>query len=120
MANKNDYVAQRQKRDREMLATGISMGMQLTSDFFQIALRDPEVMGKDIFGRGRIEKIVDKTMELDDYFNLAFSDHVEAEMYQEEMDRLLREIWKDDLLPFQERYDKLKKVKYDKPKKGWV
>lgn len=120
MAVKNDYVAQRQKRDREMLANGISLGMQLASDFFQIALRDPEVMGKDIFGRGRIEKIVAKTMELDDYFNLAFSDHVEAERYQEEMDRLLREIWEDDLIPFQERYDKLKKIKYDKPKKGWV
>ena len=120
MGGNNNYIKQRQERDRQMIATGISLGMQLTSDFFQIALRDSEVMGKDTFGRQRIEKIVAKTMELDDYFNLAFSDHVEAERYQEEMDRLLREIWKDDLLPFQERYDKLKTVKYDKPKKGWV
>lgn len=120
MGSKNDYIKQRQERDRQMIANGISLGMQLTSDFFQIALRDPEVMGKDTFGRTRIEKIVAKTMELDDYFHLAFSDHVEAERYQEEMDRLLREIWKDDLLPFRERYDKLKTIKYDKPKKGWV
>ena len=120
MGSRNDYIKQRYDRDREMLANGISLGMQLTSDFFQIALRDPEVMGKDTFGRGRIEKIVAKTMELDDYFHLAFSDHVEAERYQEEMDRLLCEIWKDDLLPVRERYDKLKQTKYDKPKKGWV
>ena len=116
----NDFLKRRDERDRQMLAHGISLGMQLTSDFFQIALRDPEVMGKDTFGRARIEKIVRKTMELDDYFHLAFSDHVEAERYQEEMDWLLREIWKDDLIPFQDRYDKLKKTKYDKPKKGWV
>ncbi len=95
------------------------MGMQISADYFQIALRDPEVMGKDTFGRGRIDKLNKKTLELDEYFNLAFSGHVEAERYQEEMDRKLREIWKDDLVPFRERYDKLKDIKYDKPKKGW-
>ena len=67
MGSKNDYIKQRQERDRQMIANGISLGMQLTSDFFQIALRDPEVMGKDTFGRTRIEKIVAKTMELDDF-----------------------------------------------------
>jgi hypothetical protein len=77
-------------------------------------------MGKDTFGRKRIEKINEKTMELDDYFNPAFSSHVEAERYQEEMDRKLREIYEDDLVPFRERYPYLKDFKYDKPKKGWV
>ena len=39
---------------------------------------------------------------------------------QEELDRCLREIWGEDLVPFYERYDELKKFKYDKAKKGWV
>lgn len=116
----NNYIKQRHERDREVFAAGLNMGMQIAADYFQIALRDPSVMGKDTFGRKRIEKINEKTMELDDYFNPAFSSHVEAERYQEEMDRKLREIYKDDLVPFNERYPYLKKYGYDKPRKGWV
>lgn len=116
----SDYIKQRQKRDREMFAAGLSMGMQIAGDYFQMSLRDPNVMGRDIFGRGRIEKIMKNTMKLDDYFSPAFSNDVETERYQEEMDRLLREIWEDDLVPFDQRYPNLKKCSYDKPKKGWV
>ena len=117
---KNEYLAQRQKRDQEMFAAGLNMGMQIAGDYFQMAVRDPEAVSKDIFGRGRIEKILKKTMELDEYFSLAFSEDVEAEKYQEEMDRKLREIWEDDLVPFMERYPNLKYYGYDKPRKGWV
>ena len=117
--SRNAYLEQQKKREREVFAAALSMGMQIAGDYFQIAIRDPEVMGKDIFGRGRIEKIMEKTMELDEYFSLAFSDDVEAERYQEEMDRKLREIYGNDLIPFSGRYPNLKKIKYDKPKKGW-
>jgi hypothetical protein len=116
----NNYIKQRHERDREMFAAGLNMGMQIVADYFQIALRDPDVMGKDTFGRNRIERINNKTLELDDYFNPAFSDDVEAERYQEEMDRLLREIWGKDLVPFRERYPSLKTIKYNKPRKNWV
>ena len=116
----NGYIKHRHERDREMFAAGLNMGMQIAADYFQIALRDPEAVNTDIFGRERIDKIVNKTMELDEYFSPAFSSDVEAERYQEEMDRKLREIWKDDLVPFNERYPNLKSIKYDKPKKGWV
>ena len=116
----NDLIKQRQKRDREMLAAGLNMGMQISADYFQVALRDPDVMGTDIHGRKRIDKIMKKTMDLDEYFSPAFSNDVEAERYQEELDRKLREIWEDDLIPFNERYPNLKQIKYDKPKKGWV
>jgi hypothetical protein len=116
----NNYIKQRHERDREMLAAGLNMGMQIVADYFQIALRDPDVMGKDTFGRNRIERINNKTLELDDYFNPAFSDDVEAERYQEEMDRLLREIWGKDLVPFRERYPSLKTIKYNKARKNWV
>ncbi len=117
---KNEYIAQRKQRDREIFAAGLSMGMQVAGDYFQMSIRDPKVIRKDIFGRGRIEKIMQNNMELDEYFSPAFSDDVEAERYQEEMDRKLKEIWGDDLVPFRERYPQLKTIKYDKPKKGWV
>jgi hypothetical protein len=116
----NDLIKQMKKRERQVFAAGLNMGMQIAADFFQMALRDPEAVGTDIFGRKRIERLNNKTMELDDYFNPAFSSDVEAERFQEEMDRKLREIYEDDLVPFRERYPYLNDFKYDKPKKGWV
>ena len=116
----NAFFKKLNERDRQTFAAGLDMGMQIASDYFQIAIRDPEVMGTNIFGRKRIERLNKKTLELDEYFSPAFSDHVEAERYQEEMDRKLSEIYKDDLVPFRERYPKLKTIKYNKPKKGWV
>lgn len=116
----NDLIKQMKKRERQVFAAGLNMGMQIAADYFQMALREPEVVNTDIFGRKRIDRIILKTFELDEYFSPAFSSHVEAERYQEEMDRKLREIYGDDLVPFRERYPYLKDFKYDKPKKGWV
>lgn len=116
----NDLIKKLKERDRKTFSAGLNMGMQIAADFFQMALRDHEAVGTDIFGRKRIERLNDKTMELDDYFNPAFSSDVEAERYQEEMDRKLHEIYGNDLVPFRERYPHLKDFKYDKPKKGWV
>ena len=115
-----DYIKQRHERDRKMIAIGLNMGMQITSDFYAMSLHDPDVMKKDTFGRGRIDAVTENNMKLDDYFNPAFSNDVEAERYQEEMDRKLREVYGDDLVPFKERYPYLKQINYDKPKKGWV
>ena len=120
MATKNAYLKQREERDRKIFAKGLLTGMQISADYFQMGLREPKAVGKDIFGRQRIEKLLQFTMELDDYYSKAFSNDVEADRFQEEMDRKLREIWKDDLVPFQERHPYLKYYGYDKPRKGWV
>lgn len=120
MGNRNDFLKQRDERDRKMLLAGMNLGMQAATDYMQMALRDKEVMHKDTFGRGRIDKILRKIMELDDTFSPAYSGAVDADYYQEKMDAALREIWGEDLLPFHERYPDLKKHGYDKPRKGWV
>ena len=117
---KNEFLKQREERDRKVFAAGLNMGMQIAGDYFQISLRNPKVMCNRPFGRKKIDRIMKDAMELDEYFNPAFSSDVEAERFQEEMDRKLREIYGDDLLPFSERYPNLKTTKYDKPKKGWV
>lgn len=77
-------------------------------------------MGKDVFGRSRVERLFRKAKELADYFHLAFTTDVEADKRQEELDGLLREIWGEDLSTFYDRYPELKKIQYDRPKKGWV
>lgn len=117
---KNAYLKARDERDRKFFLAGMEQGVQLVHDYVQIALRDQPTMNKDVFGRGRIEKLFQKVKECDAHFDLAFSDHVEADKRQEEMDALLREIWGDDLVPFEQRYPYAKKFSYEKPKKGWV
>ena len=117
--NKNTYLERRKAVNQAFLDAGEQMGIQKMWDYIQIALRDPETMGKDVMGRKRLEKLYKKTAELADYFHTAFTDDVEADHRQEEMDSALREIWDKDLFPFYERYPQLKKVDYTKSKKNW-
>jgi hypothetical protein len=117
---KNSYIKQRDERDRKFFLAGMMMGVQLAHDFIQIALRDPETMKKDVFGRERIEKLFAKVKDLDEHFNIAFSDDKEADYKQEELDANLKEIWGKDLVPFHQRYPYAKKLGYLKPRKGWV
>lgn len=117
---KNAFLKQRDERDRKFFEAGMDMGLQLCHDYVQMALRDQDTMGKDVFGRGRIEKLFRNVLKLDDYFHLAFTTHVEADKRQEEMDAILREIWGEDLVPFDKRYPYAKKYSYRKRRKGWV
>ena len=117
--NKNAYLERRNAVNQAMLDAGEQMGIQKMWDYIQIALRDPETMGKDVMGRKRLEKLYKKTSELANYFHTAFTDDVEADHRQEELDGALREIWEGDLSTFYERYPQLKKVDYTKSKKNW-
>ena len=116
----NEYLKKREERDRKFYNAGMMMGVQLVHDYVQMALRDPETMGKDIFGGARIEKLFAKCQAYDDYYSLCFTKHVEADKRQEEMDLVLKEIWGKDLCPFAERYPYTKYYGYNKPLKEWV
>lgn len=118
MAGKN-YLYRQQALYQGFFDAGEEIGMQKMWDYLQIALRDQDTMGKDTIGRKRMEKIFYKAKELADYFCLAFSDDVEADHRQEELDRCLREIWGDDLTTFYDRYPQLKKQRYDRAKEVW-
>ena len=115
----NKYLERQRQRDQAFLDAGERMGIQKMWDYFQIALRDPEIMGRDVFGRQRLEKIYKKTGELANYYHTAFTDDKEADVVQEQMDRALREIWGDDLTTFYDRYPELKKMDYTKSRKNW-
>lgn len=119
MGNKNSYLERRNAVYQQMLDTGEELGVQKMWDYVQIALRDPEVMDKDVFGRQRIEKIYKRCQALAEHFKTAFTDDKEADVKQEELDQVLKEIWGKDLCKFGERYPMLKKIDYSKPKKNW-
>lgn len=117
--NKNAYLERQRQRDQAFLDAGERMGIQKMWDYMQIALRDPEIMGKDVFGRKRLEKLFNKSKELADYFHTAFTDDKEADLVQRDLDAALREIWGDDLSTFYDRYPELKQLGYNKSRKNW-
>ena len=117
--NKNTYLDRQRQRDQAFFDAGERVGIQKMWDYMQIALRDPEIMGKDVFGRKRLEKLFYKSKELADYFHTAFTDDKEADLVQRDMDAALREIWGEDLSEFYDRYPELKKLGYTKSRKNW-
>lgn len=120
MGAKNAYLERQRKMQQGFLDVGEEIGMQKVCDYLHIALRDPEIMGKDTFGRKRLEKLFQKLKELANYYHTAFTDDVEADRVQEELDKNLKEVYGSDFQDFFQRYPYVKRQEYRKPRKGWV
>ena len=116
---KGDYLDRQRKAQQTYLDIGEEMGMQKMWDYVQIALRDPDVMGKDILGKARLQKVYKKLGELADHYETAFTDDKEADNRQEELDGVLREAWGDELHTFFERYPYIRKQDLSKGKDKW-
>lgn len=119
MAGHNAYLNKKAAERQKVLDIGEEMGMQKMWDYFQCILRKPEIMGKDTFGKERISRIFEGLKEMADEYHVAFTDDKEADYYQEKLDAELREIHGDELKPFYERYPYIKKLGYEKARKGW-
>lgn len=119
MGGKNEYLKNQRQERQTILDIGEEMGMQKMWDYVQLALTDPDVMSTHTLTRERLEKVYAKLSEIADRYQVAFTADVEADCRQEELDGRLREVWKDDLTPFYERYSYIKKTDYTKPMKGW-
>lgn len=69
----------------------------------------------DAVSGARILKVLKKTSEIMQYFRPAFLPNDEADWYQEQLDKALREAYKgngETFYPFRERYDCLKEYDY--------
>lgn len=114
-----NYLQRQRDVQQVYLDIGEEMGIQKAWDYLQVVLRNPKVMGKDVMGIGRIKKVYQALAETAEYYKIAFSDHVEADVKQEELDGVLKEIWGDDLVKFHDRYPYIKKQDYNKGRKNW-
>jgi hypothetical protein len=114
----NSYLEKQRAMMQSAFEIGEEMGMQRMWDYLQVALRCPETMKGDTVGNTRMKRIYKKTVEVANEFQVAFTHDPEADYMQEKLDAALREIWKDELQPFYERYPYLKKIDYSKPIKG--
>ena len=118
---KNAFLLKQQTANQKFLDVGMDTGFQKCWDLMQIVLRDPEVMGKDTFGKQRIKKLYHALVKYEKELGAAWLPikEKEADVKQRDLDALLGEIWGDGLCPFYERYPHIKKVDYSKGKKNW-
>jgi hypothetical protein len=117
---KNDYLARQKAMQKAVFEVAEEIGMQRMWDALQLVLRNPKYVGKDIHGRSRLEKIYEGVKDTMSEYYKAFSNDVEADYTQEKLDEALREIWGEDLEPFDKRYPAIKQPGYEKSRKGWT
>lgn len=118
MANK-DFLQRMKDREQAALDVGEEMGVQKMWDFLQLALRDERVVGKKRWGRKKLNKLYKVIAEYANHFHTCFTMHPEADVRQEELDRMLAEVWDMDLQLFKERYPYCKEFSYKKSRKEW-
>ena len=88
--------------------------IQYMIDLFSIVLNDPEVMGKDVLGKQRLEKVIRAVGEAYDQYYDALQPSVspEADYQQAKMDELLKKLFQEKFEPFSARYEYLRDIKY--------
>ena len=104
---KNGYMAKKRATERAFFDAGLQMGRQQIIDMVCLVLHDPEVVGKDIFGKERLNKVVtaiDK--KIDDFF-LAWVKHDETDYWREKLDEALAAAFDDESVKdsFLKRYE---------------
>ena len=113
MKRKSGYMQREVAMQDSFFNAGKDFGMQLMMDCWQMALNDSDVMGKDVIGGDRMEKIFYVVSDLVHFYHDASNiKNPEADVLQEKMDAKLRKIWKKKLVPFEQRYTMIKKCKY--------
>jgi len=111
---KNGYLEKRQAAINIWRQAEKDTILQYAIDIFLIVLNDPEVMGKGVIGKERMRKIMTAFGTTYDDYNDAIHGGVEADYAQEKLDDRLRAFLGDDLIPFHQRYEWIRKETYNK------
>ena len=115
----NGYLTKKSAFNQALLDVGMECGKQQILDYLTIALRDPNVVGSTVFGREKIFKIYAAIEALDKEFADAYTVKAEADYLQEKLDRMLRDAFGDELIPFTERQKHIRQPGYKKSRSGW-
>lgn len=103
---KNDLLARQKVRDRVMLDVGLHCGRQQILDMMSLVLRDPSIMGKDIFGKKRLMDVIKGIGEYIDMYQPAWEKTDETDYYQKKLDDALAEAYGEELHDsFHKRYE---------------
>ena len=114
---KNEFLARQAAMQRAYFDAGLQSGRQQIIDMVSLVLRDPEIMGKDTFGKDRLLKVVKGVGDYIDKYHLAWQKHDETDYYRAKLDAALAEAYGDGLQDsFLQRYDSAPEYDYVKGK----
>lgn len=112
---KNDFMARQRAIQKEFFDTGVRCGRQQILDMMTLVLRDPDIMGKDTFGKERLVKVIEGIKEYIDTYNLAWQKDDETDYYRAKMDEALEKAYGEKLHDsFLERYEFAPEFDYKK------
>ena len=105
MAKQNAYLAKQAAVNHGYFTAGLQSGRQQILDLVSLVLRDPEIMGKDTFGKDRLLKVVKGVGDYIDLYQKAWEKDDETDYYRAKLDAALAEAYGEGLHDsFLERY----------------
>lgn len=114
---KNDFLAKQRAIQQGFFRAGEQTGRQVMLDMMVLSLRDPEIMGKDIFGKDRLIRVVKGIEKYMDEFDQAFRATDETDYYRAKLDAALAEAFGEGMHDtFLKRYEFAKEYDYLKGK----
>ena len=112
---KNDFLARQKAMQQACFDAGLQCGRQQILDMMTLVLRDPTIMGKDIFGKERLMKVVKGIGECIDKYEPAWGKSDETDYYQNKLDAALAEAYGEELHDsFHKRYEYAPEFDYTK------
>ena len=114
---KNGFLERQRIANQTYFDAGLQMGRQQIIDLVSLVLRDPAIMGKDIFGKDRLLKVVNGVGEYIDLYQKAWERDDETDYYRAKLDAALAEAYGDELHDsFLKRYEFASEFDYKKGK----
>ena len=115
--SKNDFLEKQRTLQRGYFSAGLQSGRQQILDCVSLALRDPEIIGKDIFGRDRLLKVVNGVSKYVDLYQKAWEKDNETDYYRAKLDAALADAYGEKLHDsFLVRYEFAPEFDYKKGK----
>ena len=103
---KNAFLDKQQALQRACFDAGLQSGRQQIIDMVSLVLRDPEIMGKDTFGKERLLKVVQGIGNYIDKYQKAWEQSDDTDYYQKKLDDALAEAYGEGLHDsFYKRYE---------------
>lgn len=114
---KNDFLARQAATQMAYFTAGLRMGRQQIIDMVSLVLRDPDIMGKDTFGKDRLLKVVKGIGEYIDAYQKAWEKDDETDYYRAKLDEALANAYGEKLHDsFHRRYEYAPEFDYMKGK----
>ena len=112
---KNGFLERQRIANQTYFDAGLQMGRQQILDMMCVVLNDPDIMGKDTFGKDRLLKVVKGIGEYIDVYEKAWQKDDEADYWQVKMDAILAKIYGEGMHDtFSQRYEYCRDYDYVK------